>query len=402
MSTGCPILSQFSVSLLKLWHRPSLFCSCDNSRRTSSRQTSSGDRKLRASMPIGGSSSIASHIQGVSINGNRRASDDNDVSNRSSRSSRADNKFRSSMPINNNLHRNVSHGSGHSSEYDTSERSGGSNKKSPSNSNSNSSSTPSPKMALIEWLSSMKLPSGLLSSVIESYNELDSRLWLLDNSSSMTIRDAHAAKYRSSGAIDNIDVSRWQELYECVSFHAKMASKCWIPTKYWLINDVNVGDGDGSSNHHKFNLCWGAYEDVSAELHHLKSVLKSCTLESKKCPLSSKLHSLVKGITKEAPNLQARDRRVTLVLCTQGLPTDSSGSTSSKLRREFQYELAAFGKLPVKVIVRLTTDNEKVRDMFNAMDSRFDGIDVLDDFWGEVSLLKYYKSLECLCILCGG
>ena len=105
--------------------------------------------------------------------------------------------------------------------------------------------------------------------------------------------------------------------------------------------------------------------------------------------MATKLHSIAKGINKQADNLQARDKRVTLIICSQGLPTDENGNTSSKLRKEFQYELAYLGKLPVKVIVRLTTDDERVMDMFNTMDSRFDGLDVLDDYWGEVSFVLF-------------
>ena len=156
-----------------------------------------------------------------------------------------------------------------------------------------------------------------------------------------------------------------------------MASKAWIPTKYWLVN--NEGNGN-----HKFSLCWSSYEDVHDELSRIRSVLKNVSLDHKECPLGARLHSLGKGINKEAANLEARDREVTLVICTQGLPTDSHGCTSSKLRRDFQHELALLGKLPVKIIIRLTTDDERVRDMFNTMDSKFESIDVLDDYWGEV------------------
>ena len=155
-----------------------------------------------------------------------------------------------------------------------------------------------------------------------------------------------------------------------------MASKAWIPTKYWFVNEGN--------GNHKFSLCWSSSEDVLDELSHIRSVLKNVSLDRKECPLGARLHSLGKGINKEAANLEARDREVTLVICTQGLPTDSHGCTSSKLRRDFQHELALLGKLPVKIIIRLTTDDERVRDMFNTMDSRFESIDVLDDYWGEV------------------
>ena len=119
----------------------------------------------------------------------------------------------------------------------------------------------------------------------------------------------------------------------------------------------------------------------------LKSTMKHATLNQSTCPLADRVHSLAKGIHKEASHLEACGRTVTLVLCTQGLPTDSKGQTGSTVRREFQQELYEVGKLPVKVIIRLTTDDEKVRDMFNVMDSRFDNVDVLDDFWGEV---RYY------------
>ena len=146
---------------------------------------------------------------------------------------------------------------------------------------------------------------------------------------------------------------------------------------------VNDETGQGK---HKFSLCWGSTQDIGSEYQNIKQTLQEdVTLSFKQCPLATKLHSIAKGINKQADNLQARDKRVTLIICSQGLPTDENGQTSSKLRKEFQYELAYLGKLPVKVIVRLTTDDERVMDMFNTMDSRFDGLDVLDDYWGEVS-----------------
>ena len=82
--------------------------------------------------------------------------------------------------------------------------------------------SPRAKAPLREFLNGVGLPSGLLESVLQSYESLDSRLWLLDNSSAMKVRDSHVA--RSSrrtklgtnvGAIERMDnVSRWEELYE--------------------------------------------------------------------------------------------------------------------------------------------------------------------------------------------
>ncbi|KAL7533894.1 hypothetical protein ACHAXR_005518 [Thalassiosira sp. AJA248-18] len=248
-----------------------------------------------------------------------------------------------------------------------------------------SSSQPaSPKSAFRECLTSLSLPPGLLSSVLQSYQTCDSRLWLIDNSSSMKIRDSHVGRgcnQHGSGAnaiIERLDnVSRWGELQETVAFHAKMASHCWIPTKYWLVNH------EQDSSHNKFALCWSSPNDIHEEMVHIKHVMKHVALDQSACPLASHIHSLAKGIAKEAPQLTARDRIVTVVLCTQGLPTDSRGNSGSSVRREFQQELSNLSKLPVKIIIRLCTDDERVRDMFNTMDSTFDSIDVLDDYWGE-------------------
>ena len=111
---------------------------------------------------------------------------------------------------------------------------------------SSQSSNNNNKLAIKEYLSTLKLPPGIFSSVLQSYNITDSRLYLLDNSSSMKIRDSHLATNntngrRSSRTLDSTkqiecvdNVTRWDELSECILFHAKMASKCWIPTKYWL------------------------------------------------------------------------------------------------------------------------------------------------------------------------
>ena len=76
---------------------------------------------------------------------------------------------------------------------------------------------------------------------------------------------------------------------------------------------------------------------------------------------------------------------MTVIICTQGRATNRDDENGSRFLRDFQDELSRLSRLPVKIIIRLTTDSEEVRDVFNTMDGRFDSIDVLDDYWGEVS-----------------
>lgn len=204
-------------------------------RRRTSRQTA--DRKFRSSMPV----NITSSMMGMSrTNGSR----DN---------------LRSSVQnggIRDNLRASVQNGSTDnyrrkdSSSSGSGRSSGRSSKssptKSPRHNKQQSQSNNNNKLAIKDYLSTLNLPPGIFSSVLQSYNITDSRLYLLDNSNSMKIRDSHLATNNSNGrrssrtldstkqieCVDN--VTRWDELSECILFHAKMASKCWIPTKYWL------------------------------------------------------------------------------------------------------------------------------------------------------------------------
>ena len=164
---------------------------------------------------------------------------------------------------------------------------------------------------------------------------------------------------------------------------------------------------DRTAGGHKFSLCWGAREDVPDEMATIRKVMKHASLDKRRCPLTDRIHSLAKGIAKEERNIRARDKHVTLVICTQGMPTDSHGDKGAGVRRELQHELAKLSNLPVKVIVRLCTDDEGVRDMFNTMDSKFNSVDVLDDYWGEVCAMCctggsffHCVHISLLCFLC--
>ena len=67
-----------------------------------------------------------------------------------------------------------------------------------------------------------------------------------------------------------------------------------------------------------------------------------------------------------------------------GVPTDEQGTSTRAVQHEFWNELKALSKLPVKLIIRLCTDNEDVMNVYNKLDHQKESIDVLDDYWGEV------------------
>ena len=235
----------------------------------------------------------------------------------------------------------------------------------------------STRASIQDFLATLRLPSGILSSVLECNNSCNSTLWLLDSSSSMKVRDSRVVCSDGMTCID--EVSRWRELRDCISFHAYMASKCWIRSHFWLLND------DDRSTTRKFHLCCGDPNGVADEISCLNAALKLTKLSNDQCPLTDQLHELVQKISNVAPSLVSNGETVTVVICTQGVPTDDDGETSRDIQRSFWSAIRKLSKLPVKIIVRLCTGDESVCHVYNMMDARVKNMDVLDDYWSEVS-----------------
>ena len=93
--------------------------------------------------------------------------------------------------------------------------------------------------ALESYIEYLGMPKGSFPAVAEVYAQMNSRIWLLENSYAMAEMDSHLPKSDPEfRVIERVDgVSRWDELSRCVGFHAKMAARCWIPTQFMLLND---------------------------------------------------------------------------------------------------------------------------------------------------------------------
>ena len=247
------------------------------------------------------------------------------------------------------------------------------------------SSQASTRASIQEFLPTLRLPSGILSSVLECTNSCNSTLWLLDSSSSMKVCDGRVVCSDGMTSID--EVSRWHELRDCIAFHSYMASKCWIRSHFWLLND------DDRSTTRKFHLCCGSPNDVANEISCLNAALKQSKLSNDQCPLTDQLHELVKKISNVAHTLVSNGETVTVVICTQGVPTNEEGGTSRDIQRSFWSAMKKLSKLPVKIVVRLCTGDESFCDVYNMMDARVKNMDVLDDYWGEVSSLDFLIAL---------
>lgn len=89
------------------------------------------------------------------------------------------------------------------------------------------------------YIDYLGLPGGIFPAINKIYEAMDGRIWMIDNSSAMAKADSHLIK--TDPDFQRIEmhagVSRWAELSQCVEFHAKMASRCWMPTQFRLLNE---------------------------------------------------------------------------------------------------------------------------------------------------------------------
>jgi len=77
---------------------------------------------------------------------------------------------------------------------------------------------------LQHYLTKLGLPSGLHGAVRSVYDSMESRIWILDNSYDMNIKDCSLIKAHDK--LETIGreggVSRWDEQLQCVDFHLKV------------------------------------------------------------------------------------------------------------------------------------------------------------------------------------
>jgi hypothetical protein len=128
---------------------------------------------------------------------------------------------------------------------------------------------------------------------------------------------------------------------------------------------------------------------VANEISCLNAALEHTKLNNDQCPLTDQLHELVQKISNVAPSLVSNGETVTVVICTQGVPTDDEGETSRDIQRSFWSAIKKLSKLPVKIFIRLCTGDLSVCHVYNIMDARVKNLDVLDDYWSEVSELNF-------------
>lgn len=225
----------------------------------------------------------------------------------------------------------------------------------------------------IDFLQKQGFPSGMIQSISSQKHAFPLRVWILDNSHYMNVKDAHVMR----GNYQYFDATRWEELQDCVAYHAHFAATFALPVRFALVNDPHVS---GVPQYFSLNQTG----NLPLEQQTLQRVMTN-TRPNGPTLLTKQILVLRDYIASIAPKLKENNQTVSVIIATQGLPTDENNASPPNVLRDFIEALRSLETLPVWVVMRLCTDDEKVFEFYNSMDyeSNLPRTDVLDDFMGE-------------------
>jgi len=207
----------------------------------------------------------------------------------------------------------------------------------------------------IQSLREQGFTEGLAKSLARSKLALPLRIWVVDNSGSMSSRDGHRLvplhnNYNNKSRnkihaheLKQVPCTRWTELQQTVEYHAQMAAILQAPTVFRLLNDPGrvVGPQQFSiaerNTHGKLM--------IDEDLAIATSTITNCQ-PGGVTPLLGHLREIRENVLELEPSLRATGSKVVIVLATDGLPTDERGYTNQHSKQDFGNALRALEGLP--------------------------------------------------------
>lgn len=220
---------------------------------------------------------------------------------------------------------------------------------------------------------------GLANAAGANCEDFPVRFWIIDNSGSMNKADGH--RIIETSAKDDVrivDCTRWEEIKECVNYHANLAALLLLPTVFKFLN--NPGARAGAQ---QFSVAEYSLQNVQDEQYSARTTMSKTSPEGF-TPLRERVIELHDAILPMAHILKSTGQKAVVTIATDGKPTDESGYSTDFVTDMFVQALRQLMELPVWVVIRLCTDDDDVVSFYNTLDDDLElSIEVLDDFFGE-------------------
>lgn len=234
----------------------------------------------------------------------------------------------------------------------------------------------------LDYLYEQGYTKGLVKSLEKSKLEFPVRIWLVDNTSpDLRKRDGHMISELSGRKnVQLVPCSRIEEMEQTVDYHEQMANIIKSPTIIKTINrsirpqddhrrsvqqDAAADDTIVITSYEANDMITRKLEDLTVSQMNSSDAprtLNQCLRE-----MHDNIQEILPLLKTDEANPEAT-RRIVLVIATDGKPIDESGNRTEASLTEFATTLSTFRTLPVWIVIRLCTDDEKVINFWNSLD----------------------------------
>ncbi len=218
---------------------------------------------------------------------------------------------------------------------------------------------------IYNYLHTHQWPRDMSQYFVESLHDFAMRYFICDDSGSMYINDGEQIKRYPEP--NNIRCSRWSELTTSMTFHAQLAYYCNIPAEFRLMNRASP-------------IRFEKGQDMTA----LNAFLKECEkAPNGATPLCRHIFEITQEIRSMEAKLLREQQLVHVTIATDGEASDG----------DIYEALRPLTMLPVKILIRLCTSEEKVVNFWNKVKEDIENrIDVLDDLRSQSVQVSHHNS----------
>ena len=182
----------------------------------------------------------------------------------------------------------------------------------------------------------------------------------------MQTSDGHELRNQTTpgDVIQKVPCTRWTELQGSLEYHIQLAGLLEATTIFRFLNDPGRSAGPQEFSVGDCTATTTIEEQMEAAL----AVVRKASPRGV-TPLTAHLQDIKGQIMTMEADLRERGQEAVVVLATDGLPSNAYGESTEAVLREFLYALKEIQSLPVWVVIRLCTDDEKVVSYYNSLDS---------------------------------
>jgi hypothetical protein len=165
-------------------------------------------------------------------------------------------------------------------------------------------------------------------------------------------------RFSPNSNAQTVKCTRWQELVDAVRNHAQLAAMTKAPTIFRLLNTSPDIPSEFTIAHQPIFDENDMQRQVSELMNSISSIQPTGMT-----PLTYHLYDIRSTLLSMDHSLRARNQYVSLVIATDGLPSDEKGTNGLEETQLFIHALQQLERLSIRIVIRLCSREETVKQV---------------------------------------